>query len=114
MEDERVVLCASSYYDKKYYLNPDFNGLPQSIKDELKIICVLFTEEIGGILSFVFDEDGTLLMETQADEGDLLYDEIGSALMIKEIQKSRQEFLESLETYYRVVMLGEPFEQESE
>ena len=48
--DENVVLCASNSYEKKYYFNPDFDRLPEDIKNELKIMCVLFTEEVGGIL----------------------------------------------------------------
>ena len=40
-------------------------------------MCVLFTEEVGGILSLEFDESGTLLFKTEADEGDILYDDIG-------------------------------------
>lgn len=48
-EREEVVLCGASAYNKKFYLNQDFRGLPDSIKDELKIMCVLFTEDIGGI-----------------------------------------------------------------
>lgn len=48
-EREEVVLCGASAYNKKFYLNQDFKGLPDSIKDELKIMCVLFTEDIGGI-----------------------------------------------------------------
>lgn len=43
-EREEVVLCGASAYNKKFYLNQDFKGLPDSIKDELKIMCVLFTE----------------------------------------------------------------------
>ena len=42
-EREEVVLCGASAYNKKFYLNQDFRGLPDSIKDELKIMCVLFT-----------------------------------------------------------------------
>ena len=42
-EREEVVLCGASAYNKKFYLNQDFKGLPDSIKDELKIMCVLFT-----------------------------------------------------------------------
>ena len=47
MYQENVVLCASSAYEQKYYLNEDFEQLPQQIKDELKIMCVLFTEDVG-------------------------------------------------------------------
>ena len=32
MED-RVVLCCSNAYEKKFYLNQDFQALPQHIKD---------------------------------------------------------------------------------
>ena len=39
-ENENVVLCASNSYEKKYYFNPDFDKLPEDIKNELKIMCV--------------------------------------------------------------------------
>ena len=35
-EREEVVLCGASAYNKKFYLNQDFKGLPDSIKDDLK------------------------------------------------------------------------------
>ena len=100
MYEERVVLCVSNAYEKKYYLNEDFEALPQAIKDELKIMCVLYTEDVGGVLSLVFEEDGTLVFEVNADEEDLLFDDIGSVLVKKEL-------LESLELYYKVFFLGE-------
>ena len=37
---------------------------------------------------------------------DLLYDEIGSVLKVKQIQRERQELLEALELYYRIFILG--------
>ena len=61
-EREEVVLCGASAYNKKFYLNQDFKGLPDSIKDELKIMCVLFTEDIGGIFQVVFDEEGSSVL----------------------------------------------------
>ena len=59
-EANEVVLCVSNAYQKKFYLNENFNGLPQSIRDELKIMCVIYTEDIGGVLELVFDEAGNL------------------------------------------------------
>ena len=114
MFDEEVVLCASSAYEKKFYLNENFEGLPQHVKDELKIMCVLFTEDVGGVLSLEFDENGNLELNTSADEGDLLYDEIGSVLRIKQIRKEKQDLLASLEMYYRVFFLGEEIEDGEE
>ena len=58
MFQDKMVLCASSAYEKKFYLNENFEGLPQHVKDELKIMCVLFTEDVGGVLSLEFDENG--------------------------------------------------------
>lgn len=107
MYQENVVLCASSAYEQKYYLNEDFEQLPEQIKDELKIMCVLYTEDVGGILTLEFDGDGNLNLKVTADEGDLLFDEIGSVLKIKQIQQDKEELLESLETYYKVFFLDE-------
>ena len=104
---ERVVLCGANAYEQKYYFNDRFKAIPQSIKDELHIICVLFTEEVGGIFTLVFEEDGTLDMETNAEETDIYYDEIGSGLLVNKIRQTRQELFESLSMYYRVVILGE-------
>ena len=107
MFDENVVLCAASAYEKKFYLNEEFSKLPEDIKNELKIMCVLFTEEVGGILELEFDEDGKLYFKTEADEGDLLYDDIACGMLIKKLQYEKQDLLESLELFYKVFFLGE-------
>lgn len=41
----RIVLCGANAYEQKYYFNEKFSRIPESIKEELHIICVLFTEE---------------------------------------------------------------------
>ena len=107
MEENRIVLCGANAYEQKYYYNSEFDQIPDSIKNELHVICVLFTEEIGGIITIVFEEDGSISIETNAEEDDLLYDEIGSGLLVREIQRNRQEMFESLQLYYRVFILHE-------
>ena len=107
MSENRIVLCGANAYEQKYYFNELFKAIPQSIKDELHIICVLFTEEVGGIFTLVFEEDGTLNMETTVEEDDIYYDEVGSGLLISKIRQTRQELFESLSMYYRVVILHE-------
>lgn len=109
---EEIVLCASSAYEKKYYLNELFQRIPQSVKDELKIMCVLFTEDVGGILELVFNDEGELEFRTTSDDGDLLYDEIGSVLKVKDLQRSKPELLESLQVFYKVLVLGQIEEDE--
>ncbi len=101
----RVVLCAASAYDKKYYFNRQFDRLPENVKEELHILCVLFTEEVGGIFSILFTPEGDVEMETQCDEGDLLYDDISGGLLIKEIRRKKRELFEALSVYYRVAVL---------
>ncbi len=107
MFDEEMVLCGASAYTKKYYLNENFEGLPSGVKDELKITCVLHTEEVGGTIQFVFNDEGALEIRTSAEEDDILFDEIGSALKVKQICREKAELLEALEMYYRVFFLGE-------
>lgn len=106
MED-KVILCASSAYEKKYYLNPDFETLPDSVKQELKIMCVLYTEDVGGILMVVFDDEGSLKLEVSQQDNDFAFDEIGSRLKIKEMQKTKGELFQALELFYKVFFLGE-------
>ena len=78
---------------------------PENVKEELHILCVLFTEEVGGIFTIVFTPEGDVEMETQAEEGDLLYDEISCGLMIKEIRRKKQDLFQSLSAYYKIKIL---------
>ena len=103
MFDEKIILCVSNSYEEKYYFNDEFASLPKSIRDELKIMCVLFTEDIGGVLELVFNEDGELEFRASCDEGDLLYDDIGSGLKMRKLQRENQELLSALELYYQVM-----------
>ena len=98
-EKEPVVLCAASSYEQKYYLNEAFSGLPTAVKEELQVMCVLYTADVGGILTLQFDEDGNLQFQVTSADDDFLFDEIGSVLKIKQYQAEKQELLEALELY---------------
>lgn len=108
------MLCGANAYEMKYYFNEQFNGIPESIKNELHILCVLFTEEVGGVFMIAFEEDGNVVLETDANEDDIYYDEVSSGLMISEVRKRRQELFESLSLYYKVVILKENIETGTE
>ena len=125
MYQENVVLCGASAYEQKYYFNKDFDSLPdhvkkelqfeslpEAVRQELQIMCVLFTEEIGGIFTLEFDDHGNLQFKTEATEADGFYDDIGGALKIKKLRVEKEELLESLEMYYRVFFLGEDVDKE--
>ena len=103
---ETTVLCGANSYQKKYYFNEEFAILPERVQQELQILCVMYTEEIGGIFMVEFDENGSLQLRTEALEGDAMYDEIGSALRIKQLQEEKKDLFESLELFYKVFASG--------
>ena len=112
MYQDKVVLCGANSYEEKYYLNPDFDRLPDHVKDELKIMCVLYVNDVGGILdipSMAITIGGTLgVMMISFPAG--AFKKIGSHLKIKQIQREKQDLLEALQLYYRVFFLGEEIE----
>ena len=114
MADGRIVLCGSNAYEKKYCFNPLFDSVPDSVKEELHIICVLFTEEAGGVFLIVFEPDGSISMETEAAEEDILYDDITAGLLVSEIRRHRQTLFEELQLFYRVFVLKEDITLEDE
>lgn len=104
---EEQVLCACSAYERKYYFNPRYQSLPEAVKEEIQILAVTMTEDVGGVFTMEFDEDGTLYLSTTAAENDFSYDEIGSHLKIKQYRVRYEELLENLELYYRSFFLEE-------
>lgn len=114
MFENKKVLCGASSYEQIYYFNPEFDSLPKTIKEELQIMCVLYTEDVGGILRLEFDEGGNLNLAVEAKDEDYFFDDIGSVLKIKQIQQEKKELLENLEMYYRVFFLGEDYTDEEE
>ena len=109
---DKIVLCGANSYEQKYYFNKEqFGKLPEEIQDDLQVICVLFTEEVGGIFTICFDQAGNLQFETDVADNDYLFDEIGAGLLIREIERNRAELLHSLELYYKVFILHESVEE---
>ncbi len=109
-----VTLCGASWYEQKYYFNPAFDKLPGAVKDELQILCVEYTEDVGGVLTIDFKEDRRPHFTVRSMEGDQRFDEIGSELKIKELQREKEQLMEKLTIFYRLVVLGEPMEKASE
>ncbi len=101
------VLCCASAYVKKFYLNPLYDGLPDKVKEELKILCVLFTEEVGGVLILYFDGDGEIAIRTESYEEDILYDEIGSGLLVRKTEREKRELFEALSLYRKTFVVPE-------
>ena len=91
-----VTLCGDSWYEQKYYFNPAFDKLPGAVKDELQILCVEYTEDVGGVLTIDFKEDRRPHFTVRSMEGDQRFDEIGSELKIKELQREKEQLMEKL------------------
>ena len=100
-----MVLCGANSYTQKYYLGEQFSMLPEQVKDELQIMCVLYVEDIGGVLTLEYDEEGSLDFRVEAEETDYLFDDIGSVLKIKQLRQQKQELLEALELFYRTFFM---------
>ena len=94
------VLCAASSYIQKFYLGPEYANLPKEVQEQLKIIAVEFTEDVGGIFLMVYDRDGHLGLQSRADDGDYLYDEIGADLKLRSLRTQYRDLFEKLELYY--------------
>ena len=75
--------------------------------DKLTIIGLPKKFKVYYALDYIFP-DGQL----PDNPDDILYDEIGSVLKIKQYQNTKRELLESVETYYRIMFLGEGFDEE--
>lgn len=100
--EKKIVLCGSNSYEKQYYFNEEFDSLPEHIKMELRVLCVWFTEECGGILTLEFNGDGKLQFQLTTSEYDGYYDEIGADLKIKQYRQEKKELLQSLELYFKL------------
>ena len=83
MYQDNIVLCGASSYEQKYYFNQDFASLPETVKQELQIMCVLFTEDIGGVLILEFTPEGSLEFRVEAEENDYLFDEIVTNMPVR-------------------------------
>lgn len=103
--DEKQIVCVSNAYQEKYYLGTSFQKLPEAVKEELQIACVLFTKQVGGILVLSFDDDENLYINT-ASNGEPTYDEIGSGLKVNQFKNEKRELLLGIERYYRELVKG--------
>ena len=89
------VLCAANAANMRFYFNEEAYGiLPKPVKEELKVICVLYCADVGGIISLEFTDAHKLRITTMEP-----IDEIGAELRVKEIQRKNQELFEMLEQF---------------
>lgn len=100
--NEDRVLCVANKYKRSYFFNPKYSMLPTEVQQELQILCVKFTESVGGILILAYAEDGSLDIRTEALDSDVMYDEIAAGMEVSKVQKENEELFRSLELFYHV------------
>ena len=99
MQDS-LVLCAASADHEKYYFNPRYEKLPESVQQELKAALVLFAEKVGGAILIAFSEEGEPQIRLVPSEGDFLYDEIEAGLQVYRLQKEKEVLFLQLKAFY--------------
>ncbi len=110
----RKVLAAANNREQKYYMEEEFSFLPDTIKEDLKKICVYLAEKLNCIFIIGFEESSDLYFETVKHEDDCDFDEIGAELEIKKIQKEELELFRAIELWYVIFFTkeGEKAKQE--
>ena len=103
LEGNNVVLCAANSYNQKFFMNPEYNNLPEDVLKELKIISVEYTEEIGGIFLMEFNADNKLVLKSMHEDGDVMFDEDNSRKKIDSIAEKYEALFTKLETYYAAI-----------
>lgn len=104
---EENVLCVANAYKELYYFNRRFSVLPEQVRNELQIACVAFTTEVSGIITLFFEDDGTLMITTDHEDADIMYDEISAGILLRKLQREKEELFEQLELFYKAMVLKE-------
>lgn len=97
---DKIVLNAASCYNKKYFLNPDFEDIPDAVKEEIKTITVCLAEKLHCVFVIGFYSDGNLYFETSGLEDDFDYDEIGAGLEIKKLEREEKDLIRALTLWF--------------
>ncbi len=103
---EKSVICAASVYKQKVYFNEEYDGLPSKIKDEIRTKVITLAQKLHCVFIMGFYDDGYVYFETQTEEGDFFFDEVGATLETNRLEREERELIENLGVWYRVFKLG--------
>ena len=98
--DEDRILCGANGDAAKYYFNPRYGRLPETVQEELKASLVLFAEHVGGTILIEFAEDGEPCLKVLPPAGDIYYDEIEAGLEISRLQREKEVLFLQLKAFY--------------
>ena len=101
---DKKVLAGASREKQKYFFETEFNALPQTVKDEIRNICIIMAERLGCTFLISFEESGDILFEIVKNEGDFDFDDIGAELEIKSLKREKKELIKALKLWYVINM----------
>lgn len=99
---DKQIIAAASSESEKYFFEPAFDGIPDVIKDEIHILCVTLADKLGCSFVMGFHDDGDVFFNIIKPEDALDFDDIGTELEIKEVQRDKKDLLEALSLWYKV------------
>ena len=103
---DKLTIGKASVYKKTYYYNKFFDRLPDAVKEEIQNLCTFYSAKLHCVFSVKFRENGDVYFETQAEDWDMNYDEIGASLDMNKLARERRELFLSLKMWYLVFVLG--------
>lgn len=107
MDENKSLIGRASIYNKTYYYNPLFSGLPKPVSDEVQEICKYYAAKLHCIFALKFKENGDVYFECLPEEWDEGFDEIGAKLDLDKLAREKQEFFISLKAWYVMTVLKE-------
>ncbi len=100
--NEKIIISASSAYNAKYYINPEFTNLPKEILEKIQILVVTLAQKTGGIVQVGYTKTGDLFFEVTSEENDFSYDEINAKLEVNRAKDENQQLINGLLAYYKL------------
>ncbi|MBR1455044.1 MAG: hypothetical protein IJ593_10460 [Lachnospiraceae bacterium] len=102
-----IPIIVSNSYIKKYYLDDRLTALPKEIRDNLKIAFVKLTEEVGGVLQVIFDnENYEIFLTIDKSDDDLAFDEIAAKYKLSKVEKENEEVLADIALFCKFKFNG--------
>ena len=99
---EKQIICAASFYERKYFFDPQFENFPEQAKIELRALCGSAAETIRGIFCVGYYDGGSVFFEARGHENDGMFDEIGAKITTEALTKQKAELIGSLRMYYKL------------
>ena len=100
--ENELIIAVSNQYIMKYYSDALINALPQDLQDQIKLILVGFTEECGGILELIYNNDfNDITFKSYSEDIDFTYDEIEAKYKLSKLEKEYESFWVELAKYIK-------------